>query len=185
MGEAARNMDPFDEAYARTDWSRFEKLPLFDAANRINAYNTYLLMEHERPMKTLDRRRMLAALAAGALARRLARPARAAPADPGRAGALAARCGCSTAHAGAPAQAEGKAVVVVFWSTTCPFCRRHNAHVREAAPGRGRPAAAVLVTSRASAMPTAVRRYLARQGWQFAVTLDQAAMRARAVDAQA
>ena len=45
MGEAARNMDPFDEAYARTDWSRFEKLPLFGVANRMNAYNTYLLME--------------------------------------------------------------------------------------------------------------------------------------------
>ena len=45
MGEAARNMDPFDEAYARTDWSRFDKLPLFNAANRMNAYNTYLLME--------------------------------------------------------------------------------------------------------------------------------------------
>jgi glyoxylase-like metal-dependent hydrolase (beta-lactamase superfamily II) len=45
MGEAARNLDPFDEAYARTDWSRFEKLPLFSVANRMNAYNTYLLME--------------------------------------------------------------------------------------------------------------------------------------------
>jgi len=45
MGEAARNMDPFEQAYARTDWSRFDKLPLFGAANRINAYNTYLLME--------------------------------------------------------------------------------------------------------------------------------------------
>ena len=45
MGDAARNMDPFEEAYARTDWSRFDKLPLFHAANRINAYNTYLLME--------------------------------------------------------------------------------------------------------------------------------------------
>jgi len=47
MGEAARNMEPFEEAYARTDWSRFAKLPLFAAANRINAYNTYLLMEQE------------------------------------------------------------------------------------------------------------------------------------------
>ena len=45
MGEAARNLEPFDEAYARTDWSRFEKLPLFGVANRMNAYNTYLLME--------------------------------------------------------------------------------------------------------------------------------------------
>jgi hypothetical protein len=48
MGEAARNLEPFEEAYRRADWSRFEKLPLFEAANRMNAYNTYLLMEHER-----------------------------------------------------------------------------------------------------------------------------------------
>jgi glyoxylase-like metal-dependent hydrolase (beta-lactamase superfamily II) len=47
MGEAARNLEPFDEAYARTDWSRFEALPLFRAANRINACNTYLLMEQQ------------------------------------------------------------------------------------------------------------------------------------------
>ncbi|HZY15999.1 MAG TPA: MBL fold metallo-hydrolase [Ramlibacter sp.] len=48
MRAAARDMEPFDEAYARTDWSRFEHLPLFDAANRMNAYNTYLLMEQEK-----------------------------------------------------------------------------------------------------------------------------------------
>lgn len=48
MGEAARNLDPFEEAYAGTDWSRFRDLPLFEAANRMNAYNTYLLMEHEK-----------------------------------------------------------------------------------------------------------------------------------------
>lgn len=47
MGEAAQDMVPFDEAYAATDWSAFAHLPLFDAANRMNAYNTYLLMEHE------------------------------------------------------------------------------------------------------------------------------------------
>ncbi|MFH7043579.1 MBL fold metallo-hydrolase [Paucibacter sp. JuS9] len=47
MGAAARDMEPFEEAYKRTDWSRFETLPLFGAANRINAYNTYLLMERE------------------------------------------------------------------------------------------------------------------------------------------
>lgn len=45
MGEAARNLEPFEEAYARADWSKYATLPLFDAANRINAYNTYLLME--------------------------------------------------------------------------------------------------------------------------------------------
>jgi glyoxylase-like metal-dependent hydrolase (beta-lactamase superfamily II) len=49
MGEAARNMEPFDEAYARTDWSRFAQLPLFGVANRINAFNTYLLMEKNPP----------------------------------------------------------------------------------------------------------------------------------------
>jgi hypothetical protein len=47
MGRAAREMEPFEDAYARTDWSRFEHLPLFRAANRMNAYNTYLLMEQE------------------------------------------------------------------------------------------------------------------------------------------
>ncbi|MBE7369277.1 MBL fold metallo-hydrolase [Ramlibacter pallidus] len=47
MGAAARDMEPFDDAYARTDWSRFEHLPLFKAANRMNAYNTYLLMERQ------------------------------------------------------------------------------------------------------------------------------------------
>ena len=48
MGAAAREMEPFEEAYARTDWSRFAGLPLFQAANRINAYNTYLLMEQQQ-----------------------------------------------------------------------------------------------------------------------------------------
>ena len=47
MGEATRNLEPFDDAYAKADWSRFEKLPLFRAANRMNAYNTYLLMEQQ------------------------------------------------------------------------------------------------------------------------------------------
>lgn len=47
MGAAARDMEPFDEAYKKTDWSRFEHLPLFRVANRMNAYNTYLLMERQ------------------------------------------------------------------------------------------------------------------------------------------
>ena len=49
MGEAARNLEPFDEAYAKADWSAFEHLPLFRVANRMNAYNTYLLMERAGP----------------------------------------------------------------------------------------------------------------------------------------
>jgi glyoxylase-like metal-dependent hydrolase (beta-lactamase superfamily II) len=47
MGRAAEDLTPFDEAYAKTDWSRFSALPAFEAANRINAYGTYLLMERE------------------------------------------------------------------------------------------------------------------------------------------
>lgn len=47
MGEAANNLEPFEQAYEKTDWSRFEHLPLFKAANRMNAYNTYLLMEQK------------------------------------------------------------------------------------------------------------------------------------------
>ena len=47
MGRAAEELTPFDEAYDKTDWSRFSSLPAFVAANRINAYETYLLMERE------------------------------------------------------------------------------------------------------------------------------------------
>jgi glyoxylase-like metal-dependent hydrolase (beta-lactamase superfamily II) len=47
MGKAVAELEPFDEAYARTDWSRFKGLPAFEQTNRINAYGTYLLLEQE------------------------------------------------------------------------------------------------------------------------------------------
>lgn len=47
MGQAAKDMVPFEEAYNRVDWRAFEQLPLFKAANRMNAFNTYLEMERE------------------------------------------------------------------------------------------------------------------------------------------
>lgn len=47
MGKAVQELTPFDEAYAAVDWSRFAKVPAFEAANRINAYGTYLRMEQE------------------------------------------------------------------------------------------------------------------------------------------
>jgi glyoxylase-like metal-dependent hydrolase (beta-lactamase superfamily II) len=47
MGKAVEDLTPFEEAYAATDWSRFSKVPAFDAANRVNAYGTYLLMVRE------------------------------------------------------------------------------------------------------------------------------------------
>jgi hypothetical protein len=49
MAQAARELEPFEDAYARADWSRFEHMPLFRLANRMNAYNTYLLMEEQQP----------------------------------------------------------------------------------------------------------------------------------------
>jgi glyoxylase-like metal-dependent hydrolase (beta-lactamase superfamily II) len=47
MGKAVADLESFDDAYARIDWSRFRSLPAFDQANRINAYGTYLRMEQE------------------------------------------------------------------------------------------------------------------------------------------
>jgi hypothetical protein len=47
MGKAVADFVSFEEAYAQTDWSRYAKVPAFEAANRINAYGTYLLMEKE------------------------------------------------------------------------------------------------------------------------------------------
>jgi glyoxylase-like metal-dependent hydrolase (beta-lactamase superfamily II) len=47
MGRGVRDFVPFDEVYAKTDWSRFSGLPAFAEANRINAYGTYLRMEQE------------------------------------------------------------------------------------------------------------------------------------------
>ena len=45
MGSAASELEDFEVAYARTDWSRFAHLPAFEAANRRNAYNTYIRMQ--------------------------------------------------------------------------------------------------------------------------------------------
>ena len=44
MGAAAAELEDFEVAYARTDWSRYARLPAFEAANRRNAYNTYVRM---------------------------------------------------------------------------------------------------------------------------------------------
>ena len=76
-----------------------------------------------------------------------------------------------------PAQAQGKAVIVVFWSTTCPFCLRHNAHIeklRRAAAGR--PLEILTVARDKDA--GAVKAYLARHGYGFQVTMDQGPMAA-------
>ncbi len=47
MGKAVEELIDFDDAYKEIDWSRFEKLPAFEAANRRNAFQVYLSMEQE------------------------------------------------------------------------------------------------------------------------------------------
>jgi len=47
MTKSAVNMDPFEDAYKQTDWSEYEGMPLFRAANRMNAYNVYLSIQSE------------------------------------------------------------------------------------------------------------------------------------------
>ncbi len=47
MGAAVADLTDFEEAYARTDWSKYRTMPAFAEANRPNAYNTYILMEKE------------------------------------------------------------------------------------------------------------------------------------------
>jgi len=47
MGAAVEDFVPFDEAYADVDWSAFDELPAFAAANRRNAYQVYLSLEAE------------------------------------------------------------------------------------------------------------------------------------------
>jgi len=47
MTNAAVNMDPFEDAYKQADWSEYEGMPLFRAANRMNAYNVYLSIQSE------------------------------------------------------------------------------------------------------------------------------------------
>ena len=70
-----------------------------------------------------------------------------------------------------PAQAKGQVVVVVFWSTTCPFCKRHNQHVEKLHRSAAGQALKVLGVAR-ERDAAAVRRYAAQQGYSFPVTLE-------------
>jgi thiol-disulfide isomerase/thioredoxin len=127
-------------------------------------------------MMRLDRRRSLAALAGTAFGT-MAWPAlHAAPAAPGEP-VVWPQVRLLDGSAWSAAQADGKAVVAVFWSTTCPFCRRHNTHIetlRRAATGKPLE---LITIARENDAP-AVQAILARHGWRFAVTLDNAPMSA-------
>jgi len=45
--DAARDLEDFDQTYKNIDWSNYEEVPLFDAANRMNAYNVFLSIQTE------------------------------------------------------------------------------------------------------------------------------------------
>lgn len=47
MGAAVEELQDFATAYDAADWSRFEEMPAFEAANRRNAYQVFLSMEAE------------------------------------------------------------------------------------------------------------------------------------------
>lgn len=74
---------------------------------------------------------------------------------------------------------QGQVGVVVFWSTTCPFCRRHNQHVEKlhrAAQAAGAPLRVLGVARDRDA--AVVQRYAQAQGYGFAITQDVAPLAA-------
>ena len=76
-------------------------------------------------------------------------------------------------------QARQHDVVLVFWSTTCPFCRRHNQHVEKLhrAALAGKRALRVLGVAR-DRDAAVVQRYAQAQGYGFAITQDVAPLAA-------
>lgn len=70
-----------------------------------------------------------------------------------------------------------RAKVVVFWSVTCPFCKRHNAHVDKLHRAAAEGGPQVLTVSR-DRDAAAVRRYLEANGYAFPVSLDADALAA-------
>jgi peroxiredoxin len=76
-----------------------------------------------------------------------------------------------------PLQAGELASVIVFFSTTCPYCARHNAHVqklREAAAALPLRVLGVAEDREAEA----VRRYAVRRGLNFDITLEAGTLHA-------
>jgi thiol-disulfide isomerase/thioredoxin len=72
---------------------------------------------------------------------------------------------------------RGRAWLVVFFSTDCPYCRRHNQRLDRLARAVGEgPLRVVGVASDRD--PDRVQAYLREQGLAFDVTLDVAPLRA-------
>ena len=115
-------------------------------------------------------------LLASALTAFAAAPARAAPAQNGQPVAWpdVQLLGGGTLKA---SDWAGRAGVVVFWSISCPFCKRHNVHVDKLYRASGDGGPQVLTVSR-DRDAAAVRRYLAANGYAFPVSLDHDALAA-------
>lgn len=47
MGEAVEDLQPFEQAYNKVDWSDYEGLPAFEATHRRNAYHVYLELQDQ------------------------------------------------------------------------------------------------------------------------------------------
>ena len=75
-----------------------------------------------------------------------------------------------------PQSWQGQAAVVVFWDTTCPFCKRHNAHVdklfRSSTAQKLRVLALALDTDEGT-----VRRYMAANNFSFPVSVNGGKLR--------
>lgn len=68
-----------------------------------------------------------------------------------------------------------QAAVLVFFSTTCPYCARHNPRVQKLVEtSAGLPLQVLGVAQ--DRQPDEVRRYLAQRGLRFDVTLDERAL---------
>lgn len=77
------------------------------------------------------------------------------------------------------AELQARPAVVVFWTTTCPFCRRHNQHLEKlhrAALAAASPLRVLGVARERDA--AVVRRYAQAQGYSFDITLDHAPLAA-------
>jgi thiol-disulfide isomerase/thioredoxin len=70
---------------------------------------------------------------------------------------------------------QGQPLLVVFWATHCPFCLRHNAKLHQLL--QISPDLRVLAVAQ-DRDPAVVRRYMARHGYHFPVTLDARAWQA-------
>ncbi|KWT94178.1 MULTISPECIES: TlpA disulfide reductase family protein [unclassified Variovorax] len=77
----------------------------------------------------------------------------------------------------APQVRAGKALILVFWATYCPYCARHNAHI-EKLYKRTRGLPLQILSAATDRDPAVVRAYMQRNAYTFPVTLDSEALKA-------